>query len=67
MLGRQSSGYWSPNSDFEDVEVLWPEPKRYRIFFCVKLTFKREGLLHVKLKWRRLWHKLLEIFYLIIS
>ena len=28
MLGN-SSGYWSPNSDFEDVEVLWPEPKRF--------------------------------------
>ena len=27
MLGN-SSGYWSPGSDFEDVEVLWPEPKR---------------------------------------
>ena len=27
MLGG-TSGYWSPNTDFEDVEVLWPEPKR---------------------------------------
>ena len=27
MFGH-SSGDWSPGSDFEDVEVLWPESNR---------------------------------------
>ena len=31
MFGH-SSGDWSPGSDFEDVEVLWPESNRYRQF-----------------------------------
>ena len=55
MLGN-SSGYWSPNSDFEDVEVLWPEPKRFvvnsleiqeiflRFIFYVKSIFVNRKL-----------------------
>lgn len=27
MLGGYS-GHWSPGDEFEDVEVIWPEPKR---------------------------------------
>ena len=47
------SGSWSPTSDFEDVEVLWPEPKRcavclYLFYRGVKLIMKFEKMDNIK-------------------
>ena len=47
------SGSWSPTSDFEDVEVLWPEPKRcavclYLFYRGVKLIMKFEKIDNIK-------------------